>query len=211
MFWTLIIILLVALCGIMLGGYLLYKLYPEETATWEDGVKDLIHITFYGIKAICRFIYKELTGNDLQEYVVNPGLVLTNQETLELIGDLNGHPYDTPAWENYTPNINGISWTDVKAVGLVERYKDITNEQIATICRNIIETYFMKTRNDKPIVYIKVATPTRLYFAVALSKDGKRFLDSQEPSAVESVSDPMQDIGLTETVPERSPDTEENR
>ena len=67
-----------------------------------------------------------------------------------------------------------------------------------------------ESRGCQVAVYIKVATPTRLYFAVALSEDSKRFLDSQEPSAVESVSDPMQDMGLAETVPERSPDTEEN-
>ena len=146
----------------------------------------------------------------MQEYIANQALILTNQETLEVVDALNGHPYDTPALASYISNVNGISWTDIKAVGLVERYKDITNEQIAQICRNIIETYFMKSRGCQVAVYIKVATPTRLYFAVALSEDSKRFLDSQEPSAVESVSDPMQDMGLTETVPERSPDTEGN-
>lgn len=210
MVWTLVILFLVALCGYMIGGYLLHKLYPKEIVSWEDGVKFMLHTTFYGIKAIFRFIYREIEGKDLQEYIANQALILTNQETLEVVDALNGHPYDTPALASYISNVNGISWTDIKAVGLVERYKDITNEQIAQICRNIIETYFMKSRGCQVAVYIKVATPTRLYFAVALSEDSKRFLDSQEPSAVESVSDPMQDMGLAETVPERSPDTEEN-
>ena len=143
----------------------------------------------------------------MQDYEVNPALILADQETLELIDALNGHPYDTPALASYIPDVNGVSWTDIKAVGLVERYKDITNEQIAQICRNIIETYFMKSRGCQVKVYIKVATSTRLYFAVALSEDGKRFLNSQEPSAAEPVSDRKIE-GLTETVPERSPETE---
>ena len=209
MFWTIIIVILVVICGFMTGGYLLYKLYPEETESWEDGVKFLIHITFCWIKAIFRFVYRELEGKDLQEYEVNPALILADQETLDLIDALNGHPYDTPALAGYIQNVNGISWTDVKAVGLVERYKDITNEQIAQICRNIIETYFMKSRGCQVAVYIKVATPTRLYFAVALSEDGKRFLDRQEPSAVEPA--PARNSELTEKVPERSTDAGEDK
>ena len=209
MLLTIIIVILVAICGFMTGGYLLYKLYPEETESWEDGVKFLIHITFHGIKSIFRFVYREMEGKDLQDYEINPALILADQETLDLIDSLNSHPYDTPALVSYIPNVNGISWTDVKAVGLVERYKDITNEQIAQICRNIIETYFMKSRGCQVAVYIKVATPTRLYFAVALSEDGKRFLDRQEPSAVDPVS--THNSGLTEKIPERSATEGEDR
>ena len=208
MFWTLFILLLVAACGFMIGGYFLYKLYPDETDSWEDGVKFMLQIAFSGIKAIFRFVCREMEGKDLQDYEVNPALILADQETLELIDALNGHPYDTPALSSYIPDVNGVSWTDIKAVGLVERYKDITNEQIAQICRNIIETYFMKSRGCQVKVYIKVATSTRLYFAVALSENGKRFLNNQESSAAEPVS--VKDRGLTEKVPKRSAETGEH-
>ena len=45
-------------------------------------------------------------------------------------------------------------------------------------------------------------------FAVALSENGKRFLNNQESSAAEPVS--VKDRGLTEKVPKRSAETGEH-
>lgn len=208
---TFIIIILVCICGFMISGYAIYRLYPESTERWEDGVSFMIHLVFDPLFSLAKFIYKKVSEKLLTDQTVDMTYMLTEQETLDLIDTLKDHPYDTPALASYIPNVKGISWIDLKAVGLVGRYKDITYEQITQICRNIIETYFMKTRGCQVAIYIRVATPTRLYFAVPLSEAGKRFLDRQKVSAVESVSEPMQDMELTETVPERSPDTEENR
>ena len=202
-FWTFIIVVLVGLCGFMIGGYLIHKLYPEETPTWEDGVKFLLHLTFRGIKGIFRFAYQEIEGKDLQEYIVDPALILTNQEMADLAEALKGHPYDTPVLADYVQNMNGITWIDIQAVGLVPQYEGISNEQIAKISWNVIEMFFMKTRGYQATVYIKVATPTRLYFAIALSEEGRRRLESQGASAVRVETYPDPNGPLTETVPER--------
>ncbi len=211
MFWTFIILLLFFICGFMIGGYLLYKLYPDETASWENGVKDLIYIAFDGIKAIIRFVYREIEGKDLPEYLINPALILTDQEVLDLVDTLRDHPFDTPALVSYTPNINGVSWIDINAIGLTERYKDISNEQTEKICRNIIGNYFMRTRGCQVKFYIRVVTPTRLYFAVPLSEDGKHFLDKQEMSEAKYESGFVSADPMIEIVPERPSDTGEDR
>lgn len=210
MVWTLVILFLVALCGFMIGGYVIYRLYPESTERWEDGVSFMVHLVFDPLISLAKFIYKKVVEKLLTDQTADMTYMLTDREALDLVDTLKDQPYDVPALASYIPNANGISWIDVKAVGLVGRYKDVTYEQIATICRNVIENYFMKTRGCQVAVYIRVASPTRLYFAVPLSEAGKRFLDRQEVSAVESVNDPVAAEPLTETVPERSADTGEN-
>ena len=203
-----IIIILVCICGFMISGYVIYRLYPKSTERWEDGVSFMVHLVFDPLFSLAKFIYKKVVDKLLTDQTVDITYILTEQEPLDLVDALEDHPYDTPALASYIPNANGISWIDIKAVGLAGRYKDITYEQIVAICQNIIETYFMKSRGCQVAVYIKVATPTRLYFAVALSEDGKRFLDRQEPSAVEPA--PAQNSELTEKVPERSTDAGED-
>ena len=207
---TFIIILLLCICGSMIGGYVIYRLYPESTERWEDGVSFMVHLVFDPLISLSKFIYKKVVEKLLTDQTIDMTYMLTDQETLDLVDNLKDHPYDTPALASYIPNANGISWIDIKAVGLVGRYKDVTYEQTATICRNVIENYFMRTRGCQVAVYIRVASPTRLYFAVPLSEAGKRFLDRQKESAVESVGDPVAAEPLTETVPERSADTGEN-
>lgn len=204
---TILIIILYSICGFMIGGYVIYRLYPESTERWEDGVSFMVHLVFDPLISFAKFIYKKVVEKLLTDQTVDMTYMLADQETLDLVDTLKDHPYDIPALASYIPNANGISWIDIKAVGLAGRYKDITYEQIITICQNVIETYFMKTRGCQAAVYIRVASPKRLYFAVPLSEAGKRFLDRQEMSAVESVGDPVAAEPLTETVPERSPDT----
>lgn len=208
---TSLIIILYSICGFMIGGYVIHRLYPESTERWEDGVSFMVHLVFDPLISLARLIYKKVIEKLLTDQTVDMTYMLTDQETLDLVDALKDHPYDTPALASYIPNANGISWIDIKAVGLVGRYKDVTYEQIATICRNVIENYFMKTRGCQVAVYIRVASPTRLYFAVPLSEAGKRFLDRQEVSAVESVKEPVAAEPLTETVPERSAEPGENR
>ena len=205
---TFIIIVLLCICGSMIGGYVIYRLYPESTERWEDGVSFMVHLVFDPLISLSKFIYKKVVEKLLTDQTIDMTYMLTDQETLDLVDNLKDHPYDTPALASYIPNANGISWIDIKAVGLVGRYKDVTYEQTATICRNVIENYFMRTRGCQVAVYIKVATSTRLYFAVALSENGKRFLNNQESSAAEPVS--VKDRGLTEKVPKRSAETGEH-
>ncbi len=206
-FDTVIIIVLFCICGFMIGGYVIYRLYPESTDRWEDGVSFMVHLVFDPLISLAKFIYKKAAGKLLTDQTVDMTYMLTDQEALDLVDSFKDHPYATPALASYGPNVNGISWIDIKAVGLAGRYKEITYEQIVTICRNVIETYFMKTRGCQAAVYIRVASPKRLYFAVPLSEAGKHFLDRQEVSAVEFVNEPVAAEPLTETVPERSPDT----
>lgn len=165
-------------------GYLIYKAeLSSEVHTWEDGVKKALTFGF-------EFVYEELLGKVLPDKLVNPALICSNQEVLELVARLNDHPYDTPVLVSYISNANGIDWYDFAAVGLAPKYKNMANEQIARIACYKIQTFFMETRGCKVALYIKVATPTRLYFAVALSENGRKFLEKQaNPTPTETRSD----------------------
>ena len=160
--WTVISIL----------GYLIYKFGFLGVQSWEEGVHKLVTSGF-------TLLYEEMTGQLLPEEIVNTALILNNDEVLELVKRLSDHPYETPSLEYYCPNSNGISWYDIRAVDLAPRYQNLSNEEIAKIAFYIIQNYIMEGRGLQAFIDIKIATPTRLYLAIALSEKGRKFLEQQ--------------------------------
>lgn len=163
--------------GIMIGGFIIYKGW--ELDSWENGVKKVLTFGFHLIYKIYCFAYTELTGKEISGNCINTALMCSNHEVLELVTCLDGHPYDTPSLESYIPNENGIAWYDISAIGLVHMYRDLTCKQLADMVYKIIQNYFMKTRGVQVFIYILVVTPTRLYFAIALSEEGRKSLEKQ--------------------------------
>lgn len=170
---------------ISISGFLVYKAeVAADVHSWEDGIKKVLTFVF-------EFVYEDVLGKILPDKLVNPSLVCSNDEVLQLVEKLSNHPYDTPVLTSYIPNVNGIDWYDFAAVGLVPRYKNLSNREISKIADHIIQTFFMETRNCKVPLFIKVAAPTRLYFAVALSENGRKFLEKQ------NLSMPMENLEKT--------------
>lgn len=165
--------------GLMIMGYVAYKLGFVKSS-WEDGVKWIFTGTFKGLLKIVRWMKEEASGESLNDMIIDTALMLNKQEILELVRTLEKQPYDTPTIESFTQNANGIMWTDVSPVGLSSEYKDIDNEMIKEITERKIQNFFMTTRERQVPLYIKVASPTRLYFAIPLSQAGQEFLEKQE-------------------------------
>lgn len=166
---------------VSLSGYLLYKL-KADIQNWETGVYKVLTFGF-------DILYTEITGQIPLEYIINTALIFNDDEVLDLVESLSHHPYDTPSLERYSPNINGISWIDIHAVGLTPPYKDIDSEQIGDIATKKINNYTMKSRKIKAQVFIKIATPKRLYLAIPLSDNGYRFLQQQQDNAIEEAQE----------------------
>lgn len=163
---------------ITLVGYALYK-NRDEINSWEEGIKRIMTWGF-------NWFYEEATGQDIKKNIpfFTP---LTNTEVLQLVNNFAGHPYDTPVLYSYVPNLHGISWYDIRALGLTQTYMSLSNNNIAQMAEFIIQTYFMRTRNTQITVYIRVASPIRLYFAIPLSQNGDTFLQKQSQLATANV------------------------
>lgn len=175
--------------AIMLLGYLIYALKFENVDSWENGITYLFTQSFRLVVKLYNWIYDEATGKTLDSYIINSALILNDTEVLELTKSLESHPFDTTTLSSYTSNSNGISWFDISSNGLASSYTNIKNEEIDQISSMIIRNYFMRTRKVTPRIYIKVVSPTRLYFAIPLSENGRKFLDKQN----ETISIPIQE------------------
>lgn len=158
---------------VSLIGFVIHKCKPDIAPTWENGVMKTVTWVFDAF-------YEGLTGKQPISQVINNALIFTNEEIRKFPKLFDGHPYDTPSFAEYPTIQNGIAWYNLCAVGLISKYCDISNEQIAEIAVHVIQNYFWETRGCRVHIYIKVVSPKRLYFAIPLSEEGKRFLDKQE-------------------------------
>lgn len=180
-------------------GYILYRSMKLER--WTDGLnccmEGMKKIICAGIQ-LCEAVLNEF---GFQQETIRPELVLTNQEILDLIDKLNGCPYDVPSLDDYEPNASGILWVNISAIGLAPAYQQITEESIKEIASKIIQKFYMRSRETSVPLYIKVATKQRLYFAIALSEKGKKFLDKQEEEKEFLLEEENIDL-FTEEIPE---------
>lgn len=156
-------------------GYVVYRFHLSDAKSWEDAAKAILD----GMKSGIYSLYRFFTNYVPPEELINTALSLTDEEVLELIKRFDKHPYDTPTLNTYDPNVNGISWYDLRACGLSSEYKFLSLEDIRKITLYTIQNFFMETRGLKPDVYIKVASPTRLYFAIPLCRKSRDFLENQ--------------------------------
>lgn len=83
---------------IVAGGFITYKL--KYANSWEDGVKLLLKIYWDWIKKIGKFLYEEFLGRSPDSQIINPALILTNKEAIELTNRFKGCPYVMPFWRS---------------------------------------------------------------------------------------------------------------
>ena len=168
---------LMMIFGVLIAvGFVAYKMKFADS--WEGGVKLILKTFWYGIKKIGKFLYEEFSGKAAQEEEINEKIYLTNQEMMNFVDEFDGRPYNTPILAGSEIK-NGIWWADISAASLSPAYRDTSMDTIKDLCQKVIQRFFMKVRETSVKVYIRVVTPTRLYFAIPLSEKGRKFLEDQ--------------------------------
>lgn len=136
-------------------------------------------------------IHKEITGKELPEFELNNVFVLRNDEEDAFTKQFEGHPYDTPLLVNSFVQ-KGVAWYDFQALGFMERYEDLDRKSLIRMLEVNIQKYMRETRSMYADIYIQIATPTRFYFGIALSRHGQKELMKLRQ---------MQDSLITEEAP----------
>ena len=76
------------------------------------------------------------------------------------------------------------------------------------MAESIIQNFYMETRGIRVKVFIKVASPKRLYFAIPLSVEGEEYLEKQaQPQIQDSYEDVTFDL-FEEEIPENEDNDE---
>ena len=185
---------------IVAGGFITYKL--KYANSWEDGVKLLLKIYWDWIKKIGKFLYEEFLGRSPDSQIINPALILTNKEAIELTNRFKGCPYVMPFLEKLSPNCNGIMWMEIIATGLCTSYATLSFSELKRIAISTIGNFYYEIKGINVPIYVKVAQKDRLYFAIPLCADGEKFLQKQEQFQGESSFEQEQPMkSLEEEIP----------
>lgn len=185
---------------IVAGGFITYKL--KYANSWEDGVKLLLKIYWDWIKKIGKFLYEEFLGRSPDSQIINPALILTNKEAIELTNRFKGCPYVMPFLEKLSPNCNGIMWMEIIASGLCTSYATLSFSELKRIAISTIGKFYYEIKGINVPIYVKVAQKDRLYFAIPLCEDGEKFLQKQEQFQGESSFEQEQPMkSLEEEIP----------
>ena len=185
---------------IVAGGFITYKL--KYANSWEDGVKLLLKIYWDWIKKIGKFLYEEFLGRSPDSQIINPALILTNKEAIELTNRFKGYPYVMPFLEKLSPNCNGIMWMEIIATGLCTSYATLSFSELKRIAISTIGNFYYEIKGINVPIYVKVAQKDRLYFAIPLCEDGEKFLQKQEQFQGESSFEQEQPMkSLEEEIP----------
>lgn len=177
---------------IVAGGFITYKL--KYANSWEDGVKLLLKIYWDWIKKIGKFLYEEFLGRSPDSQIINPALILTNREAIELTNRFKGCPYVMPFLEKLSPNCNGIMWMEIIATGLCTSYATLSFSELKRIAISTIGNFYYEIKGINVPIYVKVAQKDRLYFAIPLCEDGEKFLQKQDQFQGESSFEQEQSI-----------------
>lgn len=185
---------------IVAGGFITYKL--KYANSWEDGVKLLLKIYWDWIKKIGKFLYEEFLGRSPDSQIINPALILTNKEAIELTNRFKGCPYVMPFLEKLSPNCNGIMWMEIIASGLCTSYATLSFSELKRIAISTIGNFYYEIKGINVPIYVKVAQKDRLYFAIPLCEDGETFLQKQDQFQGESSFEQEQPMkSLEEEIP----------
>lgn len=177
---------------IVAGGFITYKL--KYANSWEDGVKLLLKIYWDWIKKIGKFLYEEFLGRSPDSQIINPALILTNKEAIELTNRFKNCPYVMPFLEKLSPNCNGIMWMEIMATGLCTSYATLSFSELKRIAISTIGNFYYEIKGINVPIYVKVAQKDRLYFAIPLCEDGEKFLQKQDQFQGESSFEQEQSI-----------------
>lgn len=185
---------------IVAGGFITYKL--KYANSWEDGVKLLLKIYWDWIKKIGKFLYEEFLGRSPDSQIINPALILTNKEAIELTNRFKGCPYVMPFLEKLSPNCNGIMWMEIIASGLCTSYATLSFSELKRIAISTIGNFYYEIKGINVPIYVKVAQKDRLYFAIPLCEDREKFLQKQDQFQGESSFEQEQPMkSLEEEIP----------
>ena len=181
---------------IVAGGFITYKMKFADS--WEGGVKLLLKTYWDWIKKIGKFLYEEFLGRSPDSQIINPALILTNKEAIELTNRFKGCPYVMPFLEKLSPNCNGIMWMEIIATGLCTSYATLSFSELKRIAISTIGNFYYEIKGINVPIYVKVAQKDRLYFAIPLCEDGEKFLQKQEQFQGESSFAPEEPLDLFE-------------
>lgn len=187
------ILIVLSICLVIcVSGYILYKMGDARSveegislscASIADAIVGLFHFLSKISRPLCRFLYEAIyegwTGHDLPEKLIKTELMLSNAEALELVQKFKNSPYIVPSLFNYIRNVQGVLSLDIKAVGLALRYQSFGRKDICDMAENIIQNFYMESRETSVRIFIKVASPTRLYFAIPLNMEAEKYLEKQ--------------------------------
>lgn len=158
--------------GLTLIGLIIY--ITGYADSWEKGL-----IT--AISGWWKSFYEYLTGIDSSQMTVNVSLLLSPAEQKELLRRFQNHPFDTPAFYAPPTRANDCLWIDVKADGLIEKYKALERSQLQEMAVNTIQNFYFEIRDMVAVpVYIKILASDRLYFAIPLSAASQKMLERQD-------------------------------
>lgn len=153
------------------------------TSVVSEGMR-IFRFLFKIFRPICGFLgdafYNEWTGHDLPKKLINAELILLKEEVPKLVERFKNSPYIVPSLSRYVSNSLGVLWLDIKAMGLIPLYQGLTRSDICGMAENIIQNFYLETRGRSVKIFIKVASPTRLYFAIPLSEEAEEYLEKQE-------------------------------
>ena len=174
------------------GGFIAYKMKFADS--WEGGVKLLLKTYWDWIKKIGKFLYEEFLGRSPDSQIINPALILTNKEAIELTNRFKGCPYVMPFLEKLSPNCNGIMWMEIIATGLCTSYATLSFSELKRIAISTIGNFYYEIKGINVPIYVKVAQKDRLYFAIPLCTDGETLLQKPEQFQEESSFEQEQSI-----------------
>lgn len=166
--------------GIMAsGGYFFYK--RKNLTSLDQGIAHFLRwLADVAPKIVSGLFWwvMEENGHTKPEKIINQCLYLANEEINDLKNLLGKQVFEIPVLENYSV-MNDCLFFSFTAVGLKEKYRDIEREQFNKLIEHAVQSYYLDTRQQKVIVKVFVATPTRVQFAIPLSGQGLKYLDSQ--------------------------------
>ena len=161
------------------GGYIFYK--RKNLASLDQGIAHFLRWLADVAQKIVSGLFwwvMEENGHTKPEKIINQCLYLANEEINDLKNLLGKQVFEIPVLENYSV-MNDCLFFSFTAVGLKEKYRDIQREQFNKLIEHAVQSYYLDTRQQKVIVKVFVATPTRVQFAIPLSGLGLKYLDSQ--------------------------------
>jgi len=158
-------------------GWIAYKCRIDNVDSWEAGVK-------YCTVGVVRWLWEEITGKSNSRDVINSNFILANQEVIEIIKRM-GSVYEFPKLTAFGNN-NRFIRIEFSAVSLINKYSECSNAMLREIVCNIIQTYYLETRECEVIVFVPVATATRVCIDIPLTESAKEYLSKNYSSLSQS-------------------------
>lgn len=164
-------------------GWALYRCHAIQGDNWWDATKKLMWSSISCVRKWCKkfleLLTEELTGQPSPDKTEEENLILSTQEALKLIEKFSGNPYEEPTLASYQHLEWGALKFDVYALGLTEKYKSLSKEDLRRKIFFIIRNFYLETREQTGKVYCSNVSPERFSIIVTLSKNGERIMEEK--------------------------------